>query len=126
MSHQKIKIPLVEDYLSVYKCLGELTRLRILNLLKHGPLCVCHVQDVLGEPQPKVSKQLAYLKRHGVIESLRHANWTIYRLSGEPGSILAQNLKCLEDGAFQESVFLEDLERLRQVDTSAACLPGEG
>jgi len=32
------------------------------KLLLHGPLCVCHFQKVLGEPQVKVSKHLAYLK----------------------------------------------------------------
>ncbi|MDF1824010.1 MAG: metalloregulator ArsR/SmtB family transcription factor [Verrucomicrobiales bacterium] len=111
-----------EEYLSVYKCLGDITRLRILHLLQREPLCVCHIQDVLGEPQPKVSKQLAYLKRHAMIESMRHANWTIYRLPSEPGTFLSQNLKCLESLVFHESVFQEDLKRLKRVDTSAACL----
>ena len=113
-----------EGYISVYKCLCDLTRLRILNLLNQTPLCVCHVQDVLGEPQPKISKQLSYLKRHGMIESVRNANWTIYRLPDEPGPLLTGNLKCLQDLVFQEAVFLEDLERLKKADTSAACALG--
>ncbi|MEC5126177.1 metalloregulator ArsR/SmtB family transcription factor [Verrucomicrobiales bacterium BCK34] len=112
-----------EEFISVYKCLCDLTRLRILNLLKQAPLCVCHVQDVLGEPQPKVSKQLSYLKRHGMIESVRNANWTIYRLPNDPGPLLDGNLKCLQDFVFQESVFQEDLKRLDRIDTSAACVP---
>lgn len=110
-----------EAYISVYKCLCDLTRLRILNLLNQAPLCVCHVQDVLGEPQPKISKQLSYLKRHGMIESVRNANWTIYRLPDEPSPLLNENLKCLQDLVFQETIFLEDLEGLKKADTSAAC-----
>ncbi|MDF1755995.1 MAG: metalloregulator ArsR/SmtB family transcription factor [Verrucomicrobiales bacterium] len=115
----------MEEYISVYKCLCDRTRLRILNLLQQGPLCVCHVQHILGEPQPKVSKQLNYLKRHQMIESVRNANWTIYRLPEEPQPLLEENLKCLQDLAFQKSIFLEDLARLKQTDTSAACSPQE-
>lgn len=81
------------------------------------------MQDVLDEPQPKVSKQLSYLKRHGMIESTRNANWTIYRLPEKPDRLLDENLKCLQDLAFQESAFRKDLDRLKKVDTSAACAP---
>ncbi len=113
----------MQEIFQVYKCLCDLTRLRILNLLKHGPLCVCHVQDILGEPQPKVSKQLAYLKRHGMIESQRNANWTIYLLPERRIPLLDENLKCLQDLAFKEPVFREDLKRLKLTDTSAASTP---
>ena len=109
-----------QDYISLYKCLCDQTRLRILNLLKQGPLCVCHVQDVLGEPQPKVSKQLSYLKRHGMIESERNGNWTIYRIPEELSPLLNENLRCLQDLVFQDSIFREDLKLLKKTDTSAA------
>lgn len=116
----------MEEYISVYKCLCDTTRLRILNLLNQGPLCVCHVQDILGEPQPKISKQLSYLKRHGMIESVRRANWTVYRLPDEPSALLEKNLKCLQDLAFQERIFQKDLKLLERTDTSVACTQGEG
>ena len=56
----------------LYKSLADESRLRILNLLQSGPLCVCHVQAALQLPQPKVSKQLAYLKKNGLLTSRRH------------------------------------------------------
>ncbi len=111
----------MKDYISVYKCLCDLTRLRILNLLQESPLCVCHFQDILGEPQSKMSKQLAYMKRHGLIESFRRMNWTIYQLAERDNPLLEQNLKCLQDLAFTDDVFVKDLERLRKTDISAAC-----
>ncbi|MBK1880639.1 ArsR family transcriptional regulator, partial [Pelagicoccus mobilis] len=43
---------------AVQSALADETRLRILNLLRGGPLCVCHVQEALQLPQPKISKQL--------------------------------------------------------------------
>ena len=47
-----------------HACLSDPTRLRLVSLLLDGPLCVCHLQDILREPQVKISKHLAYLKRH--------------------------------------------------------------
>lgn len=51
----------------IYECLCDQARLRILNALSGGPLCVCHLQEILGERQVKISKHLGYLKRHGIV-----------------------------------------------------------
>lgn len=111
--------------IAVDKCLCDVTRLRILNLLGKGPLCVCHLQVILQEPQVKVSKHLSYLKKHGLIECERKANWNIYSLSGQPSSILAQNWKCLQELVTEEPVFRADLRRLEKTDVSAGRLPTE-
>ncbi len=50
------------DLIQIYQCLCDPTRLRILHLLTQTPLCVCHFQEILGEPQVKVSKHLSYLR----------------------------------------------------------------
>jgi DNA-binding transcriptional ArsR family regulator len=45
------------------KACADPTRLRLLNLLaREGEVCVCHLVDVLGTNQPKVSRHLAYLR----------------------------------------------------------------
>ena len=66
--------------IQIYQCLCDLTRLRILNLLTEGELCVCHFQEILSEPQVKVSKHLAYLKARGLVVARKEANWMIYSL----------------------------------------------
>ncbi len=111
------------DCVSIYKSLAEESRLRILNLLRKGPLCVCHVQEALQMPQSKVSKQLAYLKKHGLLESRRHNNWTIYDISTDSG-LFAANLRELES-TFSAGQFAEDSKRLEKLDTSVACLPAD-
>ena len=98
--------------IQIYQCLCDLTRLRILNLLQQGELCVCHIQGVLGEPQVKISKHLAYLRKHGLVESRREANWMIYRLPAKPARELAANLACLQDCAAENAVFGRDAEKL--------------
>ncbi len=103
------------ELIRIYECLCDVTRLRILNLLAQSPLCVCHIQDILGEPQVKVSKHLGYLKSHGVVESHREGNWRVYRLVTQPSPELKSNLACLQDCASEEPRLRRDLERLRKL-----------
>ena len=101
------------DVVAVYKCLCDVTRLRILNLLREGPLCVCHLQEIMEEPQVKMSKHLGYLKKHGLLKSTRDNNWTVYALPGKPHRLLEENLKCLQDCQREMPVFREDERRHR-------------
>jgi ArsR family transcriptional regulator, arsenate/arsenite/antimonite-responsive transcriptional repressor len=103
------------DLISVYTCLCDRTRLRMLNLLRSGPLCVCHFQAVLGAPQVKVSKHLAYLRTHGLVAVERRANWRIYRLAEPAPAVLSTNLACLQDCAAEEPVFGRDNARLARL-----------
>jgi ArsR family transcriptional regulator len=100
--------------IQIYQCLCDETRLRILNLLAQGPLCVCHFQDILEESQVKISKHLAYLKQRGMVEAQRDANWMIYRLPAHPSPELKANLACLQDCARENARFRRDSERLRR------------
>jgi DNA-binding transcriptional ArsR family regulator len=108
----------------IYQCLCDPTRLRILNLLNQGPLCVCHFQEILGEPQVKISKHLGYLKTHGMVEARREANWMVYQLPAKPTRELKANLSCLQDCAQEDPIFRRDAERLRKSrDDFAASSP---
>ena len=102
----------------IYQCLCDPTRLRILNLLSEGELCVCHVQKILGEPQVKVSKHLAYLRSHGMVRARRSANWMLYGLPEERSPELSANLACLQDCAREDPLFMADAERLRRLRTT--------
>ena len=102
------------ELVRIYECLCDVTRLRLLHLLAEGPLCVCHFQAVLGEPQAKVSKHLGYLRRHGLVEVRRRGNWKIYSLPRRRPRELAANLACLQDCARENPVFQRDRARLRR------------
>ena len=102
------------ELVRIYECLCDATRLRILHLLGQGPLCVCHFQAVLDEPQVKVSKHLAYLRTRGLVEVEREGNWMIYRLPARRPPELDANLRCLQDCAREDPVFRRDLARLKK------------
>jgi ArsR family transcriptional regulator len=66
---------------AVYKALADRTRLRILALLGPNEVCVCHLHDSLGLPQPTVSRHLAYLRRSGLVAARRDGVWMHYQVS---------------------------------------------
>jgi ArsR family transcriptional regulator len=103
------------DLIKIYQCLCDRTRLRILNLLLEGPLCVCHFQEILREPQVKISKHLGYLKRNGLVQGERCANMMIYRLPKKRTPQLKANLACLQDCVQEERAFREDAARLEKI-----------
>ncbi|MFA5056921.1 MAG: metalloregulator ArsR/SmtB family transcription factor [Opitutaceae bacterium] len=109
------------ELVEIYACLCAVTRLRILNVLQRGPLCVCHFQTVLREPQVKISKHLGYLKSRGLVEARREGNWMVYQLPLKAPRELQTNLACLQDCVREDPVFRRDRARR---DRLAPVLPG--
>ena len=68
------------DLVTLFQALGDRTRLRILNLLAAGELCVCYFVEILGEAQPKISRHLSYLRRAGLVTARREGKWMHYSL----------------------------------------------
>jgi ArsR family transcriptional regulator len=65
----------------LFRALADRTRLRLLNLLAAGEVCVCFFVEVLGTNQPKISRHLAYLRRAGVVAARREGMWMHYRIA---------------------------------------------
>ncbi len=59
----------------------DATRVRIVALLVHGELCVCHVEKALDLSQPNCSSQLGILKSAGIVDSRRDGTWVYYRIT---------------------------------------------
>ena len=71
----------IDQLEEVFKALADKTRLRILALLGNNEVCVCHIHDSLGLPQPTVSRHLAYLRRSGLVAARRDGVWMHYQVS---------------------------------------------
>jgi DNA-binding transcriptional ArsR family regulator len=113
---------MASDLLRIYQCFCDRTRLRILHLLAKSPLCVCHFQDILSEPQVKISKHLAYLRKRGMAVATRDQNWMVYSLPKKRTRELELNLKCLQDCVQSDAVFARDSKKLTQLRKSC-CEP---
>ena len=83
--------PTVDALDLVFKGFADPTRIRILSVLAAGELCVCDIVDILGLPQPTVSRHLSYLRRTGLVESTREWKFAHYRLA-EPEHAVHRNL----------------------------------
>jgi ArsR family transcriptional regulator len=66
---------------ALFKGFADPTRLRLLNVLAAGELCVCDLVDLLGVPQSTVSRHLRYLHRAGLVEVTRDWKYAHYRLA---------------------------------------------
>ena len=110
------------ELVQIYQCFCDPTRLRILHLLTQTSLCVCHFQEVLGEPQVKISKHLAYLRARDLVETKRSGNWIIYSLPSKRSAELELNLQCLQDCTATDPIFRRDLQRLTRLQAKC-CEP---
>ncbi len=108
--------------LRVYDCLCDATRLRLLNLLAQGPLCVCHFEAVLRLPQARISRHLAYLRRNGMVTSTQSGPWRTYAIADPAPAALAANLGCLQAARATEPVLRRDLARLVQLSAKVDCI----
>jgi ArsR family transcriptional regulator len=84
----------VEDLDTLFKGFADPTRIRILNVLAAGELCVCDVVDVLRLPQPTISRHLAYLRRMGLVECTREGKFAHYRLANAEHAVHRHLIDC--------------------------------
>jgi ArsR family transcriptional regulator, arsenate/arsenite/antimonite-responsive transcriptional repressor len=80
---------------AMFRACSDRTRLRILNLLTAGELCVCDLVDVLQVPQPKASRHLAYLRKAGLVIARKDGYWSYYRLAPPGDAFHTRLLDCL-------------------------------
>lgn len=64
----------------IFKALAEGNRLRILSLLMEGEMCVCEIEQCLDMNQSNVSRHLTALKRCGILEAYKKAQWVYYKI----------------------------------------------
>jgi ArsR family transcriptional regulator len=104
---------------TVFKALADRTRLRIIGLLVNGEVCVCHIHDSLGIPQPMASRHLAYLRRAGLVSTRKDGLWVHYRLADLPDPVLDAVFSAVAHAVGHASIAARDRRRL------ARRVPGE-
>jgi DNA-binding transcriptional ArsR family regulator len=84
----------MDQYHTLYKTEAEIfaalshpSRLEILDLLRDGESCVCHIQAMLGQRQAYISQHLNILRKAGLITSRKEGLWVYYQIAepGDPG-----------------------------------------
>jgi ArsR family transcriptional regulator len=99
----------------LFLALSDRTRLRLLNLMRDGEVCVCFFTEVLQAPQPTISRHLAYLRRAGVVSARREGKWMHYRIADPPDPRAARVFHEICAWIGEESEMRHDCERLVKV-----------
>lgn len=77
MLEQKTEISAYDNQVNIFKLLTHPARLAILDILKDGEHCVCHMEAYLGFRQSYISQQLAVLRDAGLVQD-RRDGWNIF------------------------------------------------
>ncbi|WP_418357795.1 metalloregulator ArsR/SmtB family transcription factor [Shewanella basaltis] len=98
-----------------FKCLTDDIRLKTLMLTHyHGELCVCELMQALDEEsQPKVSRNLALLRKANILSDRKHGQWVFYRIN----SALPLWIKSVIAQTTENNItfILPDLDRLNSM-----------
>jgi ArsR family transcriptional regulator len=105
----------------LFKALSDPDRVRIVALLTHGELCVCHIESALDDSQPSVSRQLAMLRSAGIVQSRRAGNWVYYKLCAQADPDCRRQLQALVSSFAKRDVLRRDVERLLQAKGPGPC-----
>jgi ArsR family transcriptional regulator len=98
----------------IFKALADKTRLRVLALLGNNEVCVCHLHDSLGLPQPTVSRHLAYLRRSGLVDVRRDGVWMHYRVATDLDPVIQKVVRAAVDAVLQVPTTNQDRKQFER------------
>lgn len=65
------------------RALSHPVRLQILDMLRSGEVCVCHIEAALHKRQAYISQQLMVLREEGIVGSRREGLQVYYWITDE-------------------------------------------
>jgi ArsR family transcriptional regulator len=111
----------VRPLTKVFRALGDETRVRMVALLVHGELCVCHLEKALDLNQSNCSRQLGILKSAGIVDSRRDGTWVYYRITEQEYESVTAVLGVLAQTFGAEKSLRADLARVKKNCGPSAC-----
>ena len=105
----------MEKLMNLFKVLSDETRMRILVLLYNKKLCVCQIQGILEESQPKISKHLAKLRDMGFVKDERQEQFIYYYIDKD-NELLKEILEKIISNSENYASVQKDLKNLQKGD----------
>lgn len=105
----------------LFKAMSDQTRLRIVNLLSAGEVCVCDIAAALDLPQPKVSRHLALLRNAGLVEDKRKGAWIFYSIAPLPDRTQRFIIDAVRASSHASEILKKDLSRLGLILGAGRC-----
>ena len=108
----------MEKLMNLFKVLSDETRMRILVLLYNKKLCVCQIQGILEESQPKISKHLGKLRDMGFVKDERQEQFIYYYIDKD-NELLKEILENIILNSENYATVQKDLKNLQKGDEYA-------
>jgi ArsR family transcriptional regulator len=104
-----------------FNALAHPSRLEILEILREGEACVCHIQAMLSQRQAYVSQHLNVLRNAGLVTSRKEGLRVYYQVSDAQIFGLIDGMKtCLQSSG---DILLQEAEKKPQLPcTCPQCL----
>ncbi|MFH8582564.1 metalloregulator ArsR/SmtB family transcription factor [Streptomyces zaomyceticus] len=123
-----MQMPLYQAKAEFFRMLGHPVRIRVLELLQHGPVPVRELLNEIEIEPSNLSQQLAVLRRSGIVISIRDGSTVSYALAGgDVAELLRAARRILTELLAGQN---ELLAELRHTDSSAqagsSALPSPG
>ena len=99
---------------TVFRAFADENRIRLLNLLLEGEVCVCDLCNALDMPQPRISRHLAYLRKAGLVTVRRDGKWKHYAAAKHPAALHRRLLNCVRECLRDINLLQADLARLQK------------
>ncbi len=130
----------MREILAITNALSDQNRVRVLQALKGGEVCVCQITEFLGLSPSTASKHLSILRAAGLVDARKEGRWMYYRLPGDDAPLhvqealgwlqraLARDAQVKEDRKRLEAVLKENPEEIcrRQMGRSGCCSSAPG
>ena len=104
-----------------FAALADRTRLRLLNLMRDGEVCVCFFAEALGTNNPKISRHLAYLRRAKLVTGRRDGKWMHYSINPPSDEAAARVFTATLEMLSNDAEMAADHEKLSDV----CCVPAK-
>lgn len=100
------------DIVQILKSLADENRIRILNLLRQGELCVCELEYILGITQSNASRHLIKLNIFNIVIYEKKAQWVYYKLNEDILEQFPFIKELIENELSKVDICKEDIDKL--------------
>lgn len=116
----------MKDLVNFGKAIADPTRVRILNALMQGELCVCELVDTLEISPSTLSTHLQTLRTAGVVETEKRRAWIIYSIEPSVRPALDAIFEHFANRGTRAERDIERLSRRMLLRVDGCCVLGAG
>jgi DNA-binding transcriptional ArsR family regulator len=106
----------LRQFMAITKALADEKRVRVLQALQDGELCVCQITELFGLAASTISKHLSILYQAGLVDSRKDGRWIYYSLPAKGASVPAREaLRWVAKSLAGDPRLAQDAARLKKI-----------